>query len=79
MPDRLHFERFGPVHALPILHYRMEFAHLVRQAIFTLQPDCIAIELPATLEAPFLRGVQRLPELSVLRIYFLPISAMKIN
>ena len=66
MPDRLHLETFGPVHALPILHYRMEFAHLVREAVFSLKPDCIALELPATLEAQFLRGVRRLPELSVL-------------
>ncbi|HEY5512358.1 MAG TPA: hypothetical protein VIK40_01810 [Geomonas sp.] len=66
MPDRLHLENFGKVHALPILHYRMEFAHLVREAVSALRPDCIAIELPQTLEAPFLRGVRRLPELSVL-------------
>ena len=66
MPDRHHLEQFGPVHALPILHYRMEFAHLVREAVLALKPDCIALELPATLEAQFLRGVRRLPELSVL-------------
>jgi hypothetical protein len=28
--------------------------------------DCIAIELPSTLERPFLRGIARLPEISVL-------------
>ena len=66
MPDRLHLETFGNVHALPILHYRMEFAHLVREAFGALKPDCIALELPRTLEAQFLRGVRRLPELSVL-------------
>jgi hypothetical protein len=66
MPDRLHLETFGNVHALPILHYRMEFAHLVREAFFALKPDCIALELPQTLETQFLRGIRRLPELSVL-------------
>jgi len=66
MPDRLHLESFGSVHALPVLHYRMEFAHLVREAVATLKPDCIALELPTTLEAQFLRGVRRLPEISVL-------------
>lgn len=70
MPDRLHLERFGNVHALPILHYRMEFAHLVREAFATLSPDCIALELPHTLESQFLRGVRRLPELSVLAYQF---------
>ncbi|HEX5772963.1 MAG TPA: hypothetical protein VFY07_01475, partial [Geomobilimonas sp.] len=66
MPHRLYLEQFGNVHALPVLHYKMEFAHLVRQAVELVQPDCIAIELPPTLEAPFLRGVRRLPEISVL-------------
>jgi len=66
MPDRLHLEKFANIHALPILHYRMEFAHLVREAVSTLKPDCIAIELPNTFESQFLRGVRRLPELSVL-------------
>ncbi|SNB47250.1 hypothetical protein [Geobacter sp. DSM 9736] len=66
MPHRLHLEIFGPVHGLPILHYRMEFAHLVRQAVESLKPDCIAIELPATLDAPFRRGIARLPQVSVL-------------
>jgi hypothetical protein len=66
MTERLYLERFGPVHALPVLHYRMEFAHLVREAVAAVRPDCIALELPATLETAFLRGVRRLPELSVI-------------
>lgn len=66
MPHRLHLERFGPVHALPVLHYRMEFAHLVRQAVDLLTPDCIAVELPPTLEERFCKGVSRLPEISAL-------------
>jgi len=67
MPQKLYLEKFGPVHALPVLHYKLEFATLVRQAVERLQPDCIAIELPPTLQAHFLRGVRRLPEISVLR------------
>lgn len=67
MSQKLHLEIFGPIHALPILHYKMEFATLVRRAVERVSPDCIAIELPATLEAPFLRGVRRLPQVSVLR------------
>jgi hypothetical protein len=66
MPHRIHLEQFGNVHALPVLHYRMEFAHLVREAVRLVKPDCIAIELPATLREPFLRGVRRLPAVSVL-------------
>ncbi len=66
MPHRLHLEQIGPVHALPILHYKMEFAHLVREAVARLKPDCICIELPPTLRSAFLRGIGRLPEMSVL-------------
>jgi hypothetical protein len=66
MPTRLYLEQFGPIHALPILHYRMECAHLVRTAFQQLRPDAVAIELPATLEAPFLRAVRRLPQISVI-------------
>ena len=72
MPHRLCLENFGPVHALPILHYKMEFAHLVREAVARLNPDCICIELPPTLKDQFLRGVARLPELSVLSYETLP-------
>lgn len=65
MPTRLYLERFGPVHALPVLHYRMEFAQLVRMAVTQVRPDAVAIELPATLEAPFVRALHRLPQISV--------------
>ena len=66
MPRRLHLERFGPVHALPVLHYRLEFAHLVRLAFRQVRPDAVAIELPPTLEEPFRRALQRLPQVSVI-------------
>ena len=66
MPHRIHLEQFANVHALPVLHYRMEFAHLVSQAVRMVSPDCIAIELPSTLERSFLRGIARLPKISVL-------------
>ena len=58
-------KNFGPIHALPILHYKMEFAALVRAAFAAVRPDCIALELPPTLEEPFLRAVRRLPQNSV--------------
>lgn len=66
MPYRLHLEQFGPIHALPVLHYRMEFAQLVRMAYDQVQPDAIAIELPVTLEPFFLRALKRLPQISVI-------------
>ena len=66
MPTRLHLEQFGAIHALPILHYRMEFAQLVRMAVARVEPDAVAVELPTTLEVPFLRAIRRLPQISVL-------------
>ena len=66
MPQRLYLEQFGPVHALPVLHNRMECAQLVRMACGYVQPDAVAIELPATLEAAFLRALRRLPQISVI-------------
>lgn len=66
MPKRLFLERFGPVHALPVLHYRMEFAQLVRFGFAHVRPDAVAIELPPTLEDPFVRALRRLPQISVI-------------
>jgi hypothetical protein len=66
MPQRLFLEHFGPVHVLPVLHYRMEFAQLVRMAFHRVRPDAVAIELPPSLETSFLRAVQRLPQVSVI-------------
>src|SRR5665647_1050564 len=66
MTRHLYLEQFGPIHALPVLHYRMEFAHLVRSAFQQVKPDAVAIELPPTLEIPFLRAVRRLPQISVI-------------
>ncbi len=66
MPHRLHLEIFENIHALPILHGRIEFTDLVRSAIRRVKPDVIAIELPPTLEAAFKRAVSRLPQVSVI-------------
>jgi len=51
---------------VPVVHYRMEFALAVRRAILETRPAAVAVDLPRTLEEPFLRGVDRLPRLSVL-------------
>jgi hypothetical protein len=61
-----HTEHVDNIQILPICHYQIEFAHLVRQAIDTLQPEAIAVELPPTLESKVREGVERLPFLSVL-------------
>ena len=77
MPSRLHLEIFGPIHALPILHYRLEFADLVRQAVRQVRPDCIAVELPSTLEERFIQAVDRLPQVSVISYESTPSPSSK--
>lgn len=54
------------VHVLPVLHERLEFAHLARQALEQLRPDAVVVEVPSSLSRPWIRGIQRLPAISVL-------------
>src|SRR5688500_11097948 len=58
--------RRGRLTLLPVVHYRMEFAWAARRAILQARPAAVAVDLPRTLEQPFLRAVDRLPRLSVL-------------
>ncbi len=50
----------------PVVPGRVEFAAEVRTAILRDRPEVIAVELPATLERPYLRAVGRLPQMSVI-------------
>ena len=59
--------RKDSIWAVPILHYTMEFACQVKIAFDKIQPDCVAVELPETLQNPFLRAASRLPDISVIQ------------
>src|SRR3954447_25564057 len=50
----------------PVAPSRVEFAVEVREAILRDRPEVIAVELPATLQGPWLPPVARLPEISVI-------------
>lgn len=50
----------------PVVPGRLEFAIEVRQAILKQRPETIALELPATLQAAWMRSVARLPEMSLI-------------
>ena len=50
---------------LPILHGKLEFAQEVRRRLLEWQPEAVAVEYPPTLAEKILRGVARLPLLSV--------------
>ena len=71
----------GRLLLFPVVHYRMEFASAVRRELLARRPAAVAVELPDTLEQPFMKAVARLPRLSVLlypikgeRVY-LPVEA----
>ncbi len=50
---------------LPILHGKLEFAQEVRRRLLAWRPEAVAVEYPPTLQEKILRGVARLPLLSV--------------
>ncbi len=58
--------RRGNFRYLPVAPGRMEFAIEVRRAILAERPRVVAVELPVTLEASYLRAVARLPQMTVL-------------
>src|SRR4051812_38384618 len=51
----------------PILHGSLPFAVAVRSIFLRERPDCVAVELPETLDVPVERAVRRLPLLSVVK------------
>jgi len=65
IPDAASLRR-GRFLYFPVVPGRLEFAMEVRQAILREKPQVIALELPVTLQASWLRAVERLPEISVI-------------
>jgi hypothetical protein len=65
IPDAASLRR-GRFTYFPVAPGRMEFALEVRQAILREKPQVIALELPASLEEAWLRGVARLPAMSLI-------------
>jgi len=56
-----------PFYIVPAIHYNMEFACQVRRAFLEVQPDCVAVELPENMQENFIRAVDRLPDVSVVK------------
>jgi hypothetical protein len=65
LPDPGSLKR-GRFTYFPVVPGRLEFAIEVRRAILRDRPRTIALELPVTLQAAWLRGVARLPEMSLI-------------
>ena len=51
---------------VPVVHGRLEFAQAVIRWFAHWQPDAVAVEFPNTLREQLLRGLKRLPLLSVI-------------
>jgi hypothetical protein len=58
--------RRGRFTYFPVVPGRVEFAIEVRQLILRERPQVVALELPSTLQAVWMRAVERLPEMSVI-------------
>jgi len=58
--------RRGRFTYFPVAPGRLEFAAEVRQALLREKPQVVAVELPSTLEAVWMRAIERLPEISVI-------------
>ncbi|PWU01389.1 MAG: hypothetical protein C5B51_23025 [Terriglobia bacterium] len=65
IPDAGSLQR-GRFTYFPVVPGRLEFAVELRQALLRERPEVVALELPATLQSAWLRGVARLPEMSVI-------------
>lgn len=63
------FIKKGNVYALPIIHYNMEMAAQAKAAFDHLLPDCVAVELPETMQTKMLHAASRLPDISLVLTY----------
>lgn len=59
------FIKYKNLYVIPTFHSRLEFARLVRKSFFKTFPDLIAVELPDNIRNEVLKGVERLPFLSM--------------
>ncbi|NGX57889.1 MAG: hypothetical protein K940chlam3_00788 [Chlamydiae bacterium] len=61
-PFTLHKDQ---IFAVPITHYNMEMAAAIKLAFEEIQPDCVAVELPETMQLQHLHAASRLPDISL--------------
>jgi hypothetical protein len=68
-PNQPFYLQKGSIFAVPIIHYNMELASQVKLAFEALKPDCIAVELPETMQERMLHAASRLPDISIVITY----------
>ncbi len=54
------------LYLIPIVHYHMELAAQIKIAFDAIKPDCVAVELPETMQAKIVHAASRLPDISIL-------------
>lgn len=64
-----YFLQKGHLFAVPIIHYNMELAVQVKRVFNLIKPDCVAVELPETMQSKLLHAASRLPDISILLTY----------
>ncbi len=64
--DENPYIKFKNIYIIPTFHSRIEFAKLVRTALFKVFPDVIAVELPNNIQEEVIEAVERLPFLSLI-------------
>ncbi len=60
------YVKYKNIYVIPTFHSRIEFAKLVRTALFKVFPDVIAVELPNNMQDEVLEAIERLPFLSLI-------------
>lgn len=68
-PNEVYTLQNGNIFAVPVIHYKMEFAAQVHLAFHEIQPDCIVVELAETMQLQLLHAASRLPDISVVVSY----------
>ena len=64
--DENPYIKFKNIYIIPTFHSRIEFAKLVRTALFKVFPDIIAVELPNNVRDEVIEAIERLPFLSLI-------------
>jgi hypothetical protein len=68
-PKSPYFLQKDNIFIVPAIHYSMELAAQVKLAFDVLKPDCVAVELPETMQAKMLHAAARLPDISLILTY----------
>jgi hypothetical protein len=58
--------KYKNIYAIPLIHYNMEIAAQVKFAFDYLKPDCVAVELPESMQKQMIHAASRLPDLSLI-------------